>query len=104
MHRLRRLRGGLPERGGTPLYIRKGDPPLPAASRTAGTGAADAPVYATELTGEAVLVTATLGVGQQLCARGDRHLRCEIGSVVGLEIDPVRTYLFDAATEQRIRA
>ena len=69
-----------------------------------GTGAADAPVYATELTGEAVLVTATLGVGQQLCARGDRHLRCEIGSVVGLEIDPVRTYLFDAATEQRIRA
>ncbi len=52
--------------------------------------------------GESVLVTVTLG-GQQFSARGDRHLRCEIGDTVGLTIDPARTYLFDAATEERIR-
>ena len=66
-------------------------------------GSMNVPVYAFELTGESVLVTATLGNGKQLCARGDRHLRCDIGSVVGLQIDPSRTYLFDAKTEQRIR-
>ena len=66
-------------------------------------GSMNAPVYAFELTGESVLVTAELAPHRQLCARGDRHLRCEIGSAVGLQIDPARTYLFDGATEQRIR-
>ncbi len=67
-----------------------------------GAGAADAPVYAFELTGESALVTVTIG-GQQVCARADRRFRCEIGDVVGLAVDPVRLYLFDAQTENRIR-
>jgi multiple sugar transport system ATP-binding protein len=66
-------------------------------------GSLSAPVYAFELTGESVLVTVTLDQGKQICARGDRHLRSDIGSIVGLQVDPQRTYLFDAATEQRIR-
>ena len=67
-----------------------------------GEGALTAAIYAFELTGESVLVTVLLG-GRQFCARGDRHLRAEIGSAVGLAIDPARLYLFDAATEARIR-
>jgi multiple sugar transport system ATP-binding protein len=67
-----------------------------------GAGAFDAPVYAFELTGESVLVTVTVG-GRHICARGDRHFRCGIGDVVGVELDPARTYLFDAKTEARIR-
>jgi multiple sugar transport system ATP-binding protein len=60
------------------------------------------PVYAFELTGEAVLVTITLA-GKLLCARGPRRMRCTIGDVVGIEVDPTRTYLFDAASGERIR-
>ena len=68
----------------------------------AGEGLFDAPVYAFELTGESVLVTVTL-TGKQFSARADRHFRCGIGDVVGLRFDPARTYLFDQATEERIR-
>lgn len=67
-----------------------------------GAGAFDAPVYAFELTGESVLVTVTVG-GRHICARGDRHFRCGIGDMVGVELDAARTYLFDAKTEDRIR-
>ena len=48
------------------------------------------------------LVTLTIG-DQQICARGDRHFRCAIGDVVGVRFDPARAYLFDAASEERIR-
>ena len=67
-----------------------------------GAGVMNAPVYAFELTGDSVLVTITVG-GQLICARGDRHFRCEIGDTVGIAFDPARTYLFDAETENRIR-
>ena len=67
-----------------------------------GTGLLDAPVYAFELTGEAVLITVTVA-GRHLTARGDRHLRYAIGERVGIGFDRERTYLFDATTEQRIR-
>jgi multiple sugar transport system ATP-binding protein len=67
-----------------------------------GQGAIDAPVYSSELTGESTLVTFTVG-GRHVCARGDRHFRCEIGEVIGVAVDPRRVYLFDAATENRIR-
>jgi multiple sugar transport system ATP-binding protein len=67
-----------------------------------GQGLFDAPVYAFELTGESVLVTVTVG-GRHLSARGDRHFRCEIGDSVGMRFDPARAYLFDAASEQRLR-
>ena len=67
-----------------------------------GSGILDAPVYAFELTGESVLVTVTVA-GRQFSARGDRHFRCEIGDSIGITFDPARTYLFDAASEARIR-
>lgn len=67
-----------------------------------GSGTFDAPVYAFELTGESVLVTATVA-DHPFCARGDRHFRCQIGETVGISVTPGRTYLFDVATEARIR-
>jgi len=67
-----------------------------------GTGLVDAPVYAFELTGESVLVTVTVD-GKHVSARGDRHFRCDIGDTVGISFQRERTYLFDAASEDRIR-
>ncbi|MCC6304331.1 MAG: ABC transporter ATP-binding protein, partial [Rhodobacteraceae bacterium] len=58
--------------------------------------------YTVELTGESILVTARAG-RTQLTAHADRHFRCEIGERVGMSFDVARTYLFDAATEARIR-
>ena len=68
-----------------------------------GAGNVEAAVYSFELTGESVLVTVMLA-GRPFCARGDRHLRYDIGAPVGLRVDPARTYLFDASTEARIRS
>ena len=45
-------------------------------------------VYSSELTGEAVLVTVSLGSGQTLCARGPRTLRLAIGDAVAASVDP----------------
>ena len=67
-----------------------------------GAGLFDVTVYSFELTGESVLVTATVS-GKQFCARADRHFRCAIGDRVGLAFDPGQIYLFDAKTEDRIR-
>ena len=67
-----------------------------------GAGLFDAPVYAFELTGESVLVTVTVGK-RHFAARADRHFRCTIGDTVGIAFDAPRTYLFDQASEARIR-
>ena len=67
-----------------------------------GMGLFDVTVYSFELTGESVLVTATVS-GKQFSARADRHFRCAIGDRVGLAFDPARIYLFDSASEERIR-
>ena len=67
-----------------------------------GAGLFDATVYSFELTGESVLVTVTVS-GKQFSARADRHFRCGIGDRAGLAFDPARSYLFDTATEARIR-
>ena len=67
----------------------------------AGEGDFEAPVYATELTGEAVLVTVTAG-GQHISARGSRHMRKAIGETVGIKAVTSHTHLFDQQTEQRI--
>jgi multiple sugar transport system ATP-binding protein len=88
--------------GGTRPNVVLGVRPEDVSVVTVGAGSLDAPVYAFELTGESVLVTVTVG-GQQFCARGDRHFRCGIGEPVGIAIDPTRTYLFDATSENRIR-
>jgi multiple sugar transport system ATP-binding protein len=61
-----------------------------------------AAVFACELTGEAVLLTADAG-GQRIAARLERRARHATGEAVGLNFDPARTFLFDAATERRIR-
>ena len=87
--------------GGTRPGVVLGVRPEDVSATAAGAGLLDAPVYAFELTGESVLVTVTVA-GRHLSARGDRHLRCAIGDRVGVGFDRVRTYLFDAATEQRI--
>ncbi|MBL8590086.1 MAG: ABC transporter ATP-binding protein [Methylobacteriaceae bacterium] len=68
----------------------------------AGEGVLTAPVYAFELTGDSVLVTLETGA-RKIAARADRHFRCDIGQPVGLAVNRDRLYLFDAATEQRIR-
>lgn len=68
----------------------------------AGSGVFDAPVYSSELTGESVLVTVSVGK-RQCAARADRHFRCNIGDVVGIAFDATRTYLFDEITQERIR-
>ncbi|WP_299626287.1 ABC transporter ATP-binding protein [Pelagibius sp.] len=67
----------------------------------AGSGHFDAPVYATELTGEAILVTVVVG-SQHVCARGPRHMRKDIGELVGIHADFSHAHLFDSATEERI--
>ena len=67
-----------------------------------GAGDADGPVYTFELTGEAILVTADVG-RIRVTARGDRHMRFGIGERVGLRINRDHLFLFDAATEQRLR-
>ena len=67
-----------------------------------GAGLFDATVYSFELTGESVLVTITVA-DRQIAARAERHFRCAIGDRVGISFDVARTYLFDAATEARIR-
>jgi multiple sugar transport system ATP-binding protein len=60
------------------------------------------PVYAFELTGDAVFVTLSLA-GGMVCVRGPRRLRCEIGDAVGLSVDPDRVFLFAADTGERLR-
>ena len=67
----------------------------------AGQGDFDAPVYATELTGESVLVTVTAGT-HHIAARGSRHMRKAIGETVGIKAVTSHAHLFDRATEQRI--
>ena len=88
--------------GGTRAGVVLGVRPEDVRVTAPGAGLIDAPVYAFELTGESVLVTVTLG-GRQFSARGDRHFRCRIGDNVGIDFDAARTYLFDAASEERIR-
>jgi multiple sugar transport system ATP-binding protein len=66
-----------------------------------GAGAVDATIYAVELTGEAVLVTATVGESR-LIAKADRAWRGAIGSSIGLRLDPRRLHLFDAASTLRL--
>jgi multiple sugar transport system ATP-binding protein len=67
----------------------------------AGGGSLDARVYAVELTGEAVLVTAIAGEAR-LIAKADRAWRAEIGATIGLALDPRRLHLFDAETTKRL--
>ena len=87
-----------PSRGGLVLGVRPEDLKLTAA----GGGNFDAAVYASELTGESVLVTVEVG-GNRIAAKADRHVRHAIGERVGIEVDASRIYLFDAGSGERLR-
>lgn len=64
--------------------------------------AVQAVTYATENTGESVLVTAQLGK-QRLTCKGNRYLQAAINEPVRLQINPERTYLFDPESGDRMR-
>ena len=66
-----------------------------------GQGSFDAEVYASELTGESVLVTVEIA-GRRIAAKADRHTRLAIGETVGILVDPAHTYLFDTASGDRL--
>jgi multiple sugar transport system ATP-binding protein len=67
----------------------------------AGDGDLDTSIYAVELTGDAVLVTAIAGEAR-LIAKADRAWRAEIGSTIALRLDATRLHLFDASTTKRL--
>jgi multiple sugar transport system ATP-binding protein len=67
----------------------------------AGAGDLDASVYAVELTGDSVLVTAIAGEAR-LIAKADRAWRAEVGATIGLRFDTRRLHLFDADTSKRL--
>ena len=85
-----------PSRGGLVLGVRPEDLKL----TSPGAGSFDAPVYASELTGESVLVTVEVG-DNRIAAKADRHVRHAIGERVGIEVDTSRIYLFDADGGER---
>ena len=88
---------GSAARGGVVLGVRPEDLEL----AEPGAGSFDAAVYASELTGESVLVTVEIA-GRRIAAKADRHTRKAIGETVGIRIDPAHTYVFDAASGERL--
>ena len=66
-----------------------------------GEGNFDATVYASELTGESVLVTVEVS-DRRIAVKADRRARPSIDERVGVRIDPAHTYLFDARSELRL--
>jgi multiple sugar transport system ATP-binding protein len=88
---------GTGTRDGVVLGVRAEDMALTAP----GAGAVDLPVYTSELTGEAVLVTVTLG-DVRVTVRADKTVRPAIDQRVGVAIPEAATALFDAATGLRI--
>ena len=87
--------------GGTPRPRGARGPPEDLTLAEPGEGSFDAAVYASELTGESVLVTVEVG-GRRLAAKAGRHTRKAIGETVGIRIDPAHAYLFDAASGDRL--
>ncbi len=59
-------------------------------------------VFSFELTGEATLVTVQLG-NCRVTAKADKDHHASIGQRQALRVDPSRCFLFDAATQMRIR-
>jgi len=60
-------------------------------------------IYASELTGESVLVTAAIGASR-IVAKADRAYRGDFGEAVGITVNRSRLHLFDAATGLRLPA
>ena len=68
-----------------------------------GAGDFDAPVFASENTGESVLVTVRVGA-QRITAKADRYTELGIDATVGLKVDSSHIYLFDRESEFRVDA
>lgn len=66
-----------------------------------GAGDFDAPVFASENTGESVLVTVRVGA-QRITAKADRYTDLDIDTMVGLKVDNSHIYLFDRTSEERV--
>jgi len=58
-------------------------------------------IYASELTGESVLVTAAIGAAR-IVAKADRAYRGDFGEAVGIKVNRSRLHLFDAASGLRL--
>ncbi|WP_376097757.1 ABC transporter ATP-binding protein [Roseomonas sp. CCTCC AB2023176] len=69
-----------------------------------GAGDLDGEIYATEMTGESVLVTATIPGGTRVIARTARGFRHPPGTPVGLRLDRARLHLFDKESGKRLAA
>ena len=87
--------------GGTRDGVVLGVRPEDLAIAEPGAGSFDAEVYANELTGESVLVTVEIA-GRRIAAKADRHTRLGIGETVGIRVGATHTYLFDAASGERL--
>ena len=61
-----------------------------------------APVYATELLGDAVLISWRLG-GALVSVRAPKDSRAEIGDALGARIPAAACHLFDAGTGRRLQ-
>ncbi len=61
-----------------------------------------APIYSVGLTGESTLATVRLG-GETIVVRAEEDFDRRIDGEVRIRVDPAKTYLFDAESEQRIR-
>jgi multiple sugar transport system ATP-binding protein len=93
------IRGGFGEASGKVILgIRSEDVSI----TPSGEGSIEGQVYASELTGEAVLVTVSVG-DARLIARTSRSFRGNVGTPVGLRVDTDKLHLFSEATGQRIR-
>ena len=70
---------------------------------TAGDGHLSAAIYSVELTGDATLVTLRLRDGF-VALRADKDFDQPIDTPIAVRVAPDKVFLFDAETEERIRA
>ena len=66
-----------------------------------GVGEIAGAIYASELTGDSVLVTANAGPAR-IIAKADRAYRGDVGANLGLTVNRSRLHLFDKSTTERI--
>ena len=92
------LRAGRGDRAKAILGIRPEDIEVVPKSEDA----VQAVTYATENTGESILVTAQFG-RQRITCKGSRYLKAAINEPIGLRVNSARTYLFDSETGERVR-
>ncbi len=88
---------GTGTRAGVVLGVRPEDTTVSAA----GNGDIAGHIYASELTGESVLVTANVG-SARIVAKADRAYRGDFGANIGLTLNRTRLHLFDAVSTTRI--